>query len=547
MKKNKKEILIIFSFSILVMLPYFFLPYIMGHDTEFHVANINAIVKNLRFSHIFVQEPLPFIANNFGYGTRFFYPPLPHLTAAYITKIIGGNIILAMRLTQWLTIFFSGITSFFLVKKMFHNKKIALFSSFAYMTTPYHLSQIFIRDAFSEMFFTLSVPLILLGLFYLIEDNKKSFYICFVSGYTLAIYSHIAMSVYFTILILLTFFLIYKKQIFTKKNIFSLCGATVLILLLTSSFWLPLLEIKLKGKYGVFIPHYMVGKGSLQFSTLPLLDLFNFLKPHTFSGIRHYSSFFILLLGIGSFYLILKEKLWKEKIVQFILIFLCVSIIMVSKIFPWSIIPDILSFIQFPWRLTLMVSFAMIMLSCLFLQKIQFKKKFNFIFWGLSFLCLISSYYTVYHLDEKQIELQNINYNKGVGNQSEYLPKNTLEHMEYYENRSQEIIVKNGKSSIEILKNEVPDLLFKVESDRPLTLELPRLYYFGYKLYHNKEKIALKENEFGFIETDIKESGEYKLVFEKTPIMKISLFLSGLTLIFCFVFLYKAKYKMIKA
>lgn len=131
------------------------------------------------------------------------------------------------------------------------------------MTAPYHLAQIFVRDSFSEMFIPIAIPLIILGLLYLKEKRYKLFFLYFVGGYTLAIYSHLAMTIYFTLILIVSFFTIYFKEMFTKKNILYLVSASVIILLLTASFWLPMLEIKLKGSYGVFMPYYMTGKGDL--------------------------------------------------------------------------------------------------------------------------------------------------------------------------------------------------------------------------------------------------------------------------------------------
>ena len=205
MKKNFPIFFIIFLASIIIMIPTMQKEYFKGHDTFFHVANINALKDQISLTNPLAKEPLKEIARNFGYGTRLFYPPIPHLIAAYFTKIFS-NVKIGMRLTQWLTFFLSGLTFWLLAKKLFKNKKIALLGSILYMTAPYHLTEVFIRDAFSEMFIPISIPLIILGLLYLIEQNYFKFYLYFIIGYTLAIYSHLAMSIYFTIIIILTFF-----------------------------------------------------------------------------------------------------------------------------------------------------------------------------------------------------------------------------------------------------------------------------------------------------------------------------------------------------
>ena len=156
MKKKIKFILAIFIISIIIMLIDVHNGYIKGHDTDFHLATITAIVDQLSWDNLTVQEPLKYIANNLGYGTRFFYPPIPHLTAAYITKILSifnvENVAIGMRITQWITLFASGVTFYLLGEKIFKNKKIAMLLSLFYMTAPYHLAEIFVRDAFSETF-----------------------------------------------------------------------------------------------------------------------------------------------------------------------------------------------------------------------------------------------------------------------------------------------------------------------------------------------------------------------------------------------------------
>lgn len=181
---KKKYILAIFIFSIIIMIIGGCNGYIKGHDADFHAANISAISEKISLENLLVQEPLSKIAGDFGYGSRFFYPPLPHMMASYIVKILDvfgiDSISLGMRITEGMCFFASGITFFYLALKLFKNEKTALVLSFLYMAIPYHLTQVFIRDAFSEMFIPIAIPLIILGLLYLVENNYKNFLYCFV-------------------------------------------------------------------------------------------------------------------------------------------------------------------------------------------------------------------------------------------------------------------------------------------------------------------------------------------------------------------------------
>lgn len=548
MKKKIKYILTIFIFSIVIMLIDAHNGYIKGHDTEFHLANITAIVDQLSWDNLTVQEPLKYVGNDLGYGTRFFYPPIPHLTAAYITKLLTifniDNVAIGMRITQWLTIFASGVTFYLLGEKIFKNKKIATLLSLFYMTAPYHLAEIFVRDAFSEMFIPIAIPLIILGLLYLIEKRYRLFFICFVGGYTIAIYSHLAMTIYFTLILLVTFFVVYAKQIFTKKNILYLILASVLTLLLTASFWMPMLEIKLKGSYGVFMPYFMTGKGDLRFSTISILELFAFNKEIDYNYVRYHLQLFVTIMFFMSVFFIIKKKMWKEKLWIFLIVFTMLSAIMVTDVFPWYYTPDILQTLQFPWRLVIYISFGAIIISGICLKQIENKKYFHALCCGLLILTVIGTYVYTDHLDESQIDINNINNTKSMGNQAEYLPEKALKNREYFYNRSKDIIIQNGTGEVTKLLDDVPDLTFEVNTSEAITIELPRIYYMGYRLEINGQEIELTESDNGFLQATIKQSGIYSLTYEKTTIMKIANVLSIGTFIICIILIIKTKRKV---
>lgn len=541
MKKRIKFIIAIFIFSIIIMLMDVHNGYIKGHDTDFHLANITAIVDKLSWDNLTVQEPLKYIANDLGYGTRFFYPPIPHLTTAYITKILSifnvGNVAIGMRITQWLTIFASGVTFYFLGEKIFKNKKIAMLLSLFYMTAPYHLAEIFVRDAFSEIFIPVAIPLIVLGLLYLIENKHKRFFLCFVGGYTLAIYSHLAMTIYFTLMLLVTFFVVYFKQIFTKKNILYLLLASGVTLLLTASFWMPMLEIKLKGSYGIFMQYYMTGKGGLKYSTIPIKELFTFNREIDFHFIRYNLQLFTTILFFISLFFIIKKKLWKQKIWIFLMAFTTLAIIMITNLFPWYYTPDILQTLQFPWRLVIYIAFGAILIAGISLKQIENKKCFKMMSCLFLLLTVLGTYIYIDHLEEPQIDIHNINNEKCMGNEKEYLPEKAINNLKYFENRNKDIIIESGMGEITKILDDVPDLTFQVNTSETMTIELPRIYYMGYRLEINGQEIELTESDNGFLQATIKESGTYTLTYEKTWIMKIANIISLVTSIICIIIL----------
>ena len=137
------------------------------------------------------------------------------------------------------------------------------------------------------------------------------------------------------------------------------------------------------------------------------------------------------------------------------------------------------------------------------------------------------------------IDVNNLEYWYGLGYQKEYLPVNTANNIDYYDNRNHDIIIKEGETNIEIIDNDVPYLEFKVDNN--VTVELPRIYYIGYTLLdENNNKISFYENEYGFIEVKL-ESGTYKLDFTGTKYDELAKIVSIISIIGFGVFVWRKK------
>lgn len=114
MKKHFKSYIAIGMITIILMLPLFQNGYHSGHDTKFHIANVLAVKEQFQKGNL-TSPILPHIANNFGYGTRLFYPVLPHTVTAVISVLltpITSHVTNAFKIVHLLTIFLSAITMY---------------------------------------------------------------------------------------------------------------------------------------------------------------------------------------------------------------------------------------------------------------------------------------------------------------------------------------------------------------------------------------------------------------------------------------------------
>ncbi len=527
--KIDKKILIILLVAICIFASNLFGGYYKGGDTTFHLSHLLAYTASFSISDLFGGSILPNLANNLGYGTRLFYTPLGYNIVILIymfIKTFGFGIILAIKLSYLLTLFLSGLFMYMFTNKVFKNKWVSLLSAIFYMSFPYHILDIFFRDAISEVFFFTFVPLIFLGIEYLLENNYKKFYICFISGYTLAICSHLVLSIFLTGFVFLYLLLNYKK-ILNKKNICSLIISGILVLMLTSPFIIPLAEHMLNGNYMVFEYGFMTSKEAIMETTLNLQDIFYLpvAGDHLFYTFSYLGVLLLVIVLFNSSKNI-KNKATCHKFI--ILFFIC--LFMLTSFFPWNKLPTFLINIQFVWRLEIFICFFMSVLAALVIFLIKPNNQ-KIVVTLLATLSVMFSVYLVNLHDYENIDLEQIK-TSGIGETwgLEYMPVKAYYHRDYLLDRDNEVKVSDGEAEITNEQNNMPNLSFDIETDGA-TLELPRLYYLGYEITLNGEELNYEENDNGLIQIEVNESGTVVVEYTGTLGHKVALVIFGLAVI----------------
>ena len=527
MKKNLVYLGVIFVVAFFTMMPMFTSEYKSSHDTKFHLANIDSLTEQIKDDFLFPSKIVGRIGNDFGYGTELFYPPLSHYSTAYI-NVIFNNPVISIKIVHFLGLFLLGITMFFLAKRLSDNSEIGLLSAIIYMLFPYHLSNIYIRDALGESLFFVFLPLIFLGLYELFNDNLKKFYPLFIVGYVFAMLSHLIMTAYLTVIILVFLIVKYKK---TLKYLKPLIIAALFILTITSPYTVGLLQQKILGNYNVFVDGVMV-QGTWGNALNPF-DYILVFKNMGNSEIKFYIDIIVLIMLFLTFK---NYKKYNNKYYNYILVFGIVCFILSSQIFPWDILPKSLRLIQFPWRFVTFISLVVSLLAPLCLCNFKDKKVLSLI---LIIVMLLLAQPNLRQATNEVINVDNLEYWYGVGVQREYTPVNTVNNLDYYDNRSQDILIKEGEGTVNLIINKVPYLEFEVTGQ--VTVELPRLYYIGYTLIDsNNNKVNIYENEKGFIETKVSE-GTYKLDFTGTTFDKVASVVSFLSCLTLVVFVWRKK------
>ena len=123
-----------------------------------------------------------------------------------------------------------------------------------------------------------------------------------------------------------------------------------------------------------------------------------------------------------------------------------------------------------------------------------------------------------------------LNWNYGIGWDNEYFPVSYLKNNNYIKNRGYNVLC-DKQCNITTVDNNVPDMIFTYQDDEKITVEIPRIYYHGYRIISPKGKpIKYIENKNGFISFIIKEKGTYTVKYLGTHLEIITSIISKLTL-----------------
>lgn len=511
--KKRYIYLIITVVSLISIFPLLVKSNVLGHDTYFHLVNIDDITNNISLTN-----PLPKISTNIGnglgYGTHLFYAPLPHYIGGYINiifRMLDLGVDNCLVFIYLIVSILSGIVMYHFAYELTKNKYTSLISSIIYLLMPYRMGDMIVRSSFNEVFIFLFIPMILLSLNGLI--NNKKYLLLFVIGYTGLILSHLVIALY-TSLFIIVWAIIFYKQLLKKENILKTIKGILIVCMLVLPFLTLLLSQKTGGKYLIFLDDYM---SNIEYMNAFSLSIKSFLIPlNDYSWeVPQFINLLVIISFLVSIFFFFKEKK-KNKNITYLLILFIICFIMCLNIFPWNILPKFLYMIQFPWRLQTFITISISIIAPLCLNKLDNKnlKKTAIIF---SCLLIISEIPFIKSMMSYQYLLEpEINYNNGMGHSKEYLPVSTYQNIDYFNDRNKEIKCHNCTSSI--TKNNSKRMIFKIDTNDEQIIELPRIYYKGYELKDsNNNKIKFYENENGLIEF-VGNKNTYTLTY-KTPIL----------------------------
>ncbi len=518
--------------------------YIKGHDFYFHAASAEGMASGSVFD-VFTVKVYGVLSNELGYGEGLFYPPLAHIGAALIYKAINhfgiGGVYLAMRIAYFLIIFFAGVFMRKFILLVTKNKKAAMAATIFYMTFPYFLIDIIVRSAMAEATLFIFMPMILMGLYYLLHDQYRKFLIYFTIGCIGMVHSHLVMTLFFVILTIIGF-LPNILKFFKKKRILYFLLSAAVTALISLPFLLPMQEQRMHADYHVFEKNFMANINGVEMWRIPLSQYFSL-----HGQVINIPTFITFIGLVAVVYAVFRYKHIRTKenkaFLIFALVITAISFFCTTTLFSWRSLPETALLIQFPWRLLTFVALGVSIIVGFIVAKCKDGQVANVLIAivavsGLVGLSRVNTFAQGSLGPARPVSELHYTSSEII----DYLPTanpvlNTLHNYDFTNTYSHIPATNKDNVVVSDVWHKVPNMSFTVSGVTEETvITLPRIYYLGYKIEAeytdgSKEVLPYLMSEFGFIDIAISRDAKITVTYPGTRLQRASYWVAGTTIV----------------
>lgn len=467
------------------------------------------------------------LCNNFGYSWNIFYSPLTAYMSV-VFRIFNFSHVNCLKLCMFVIVLLSGITMYKFALRITKNKKLATLASIIYILAPYRITDMYIRTALAELASFIFIPIVFEGLYIIVNEEKKSYKLALGAAGLILTHQVIAM---YTAIICFIYLIVFFKKLKSKTVLKNIGVNLLFCILMTSFYWVGLLQHYLNTSYEVFVPGRMEREEVLIFYKAKFSQLFITNSEQTMIYAIGLLSVIGLVLTPIAYKKIPKEY---KKTYMFFLIAGIILIGMTLSIFPFEKLPQALTMLQFTFRLFTFTSFffAFVVATNFAILIKNFKTLDIVVLLTISILLLVPYKSKLdFNLQENEERLINgvrVTENTGrvhAGMASmEYLPTKAFKNLKHIANRKDEVIVlDNDEAVISDYTKQNSNMNCKILNvKKETTIELPYIYYLGYRVYANDQEIKYTESDNGLIQINIAQDSQIKVKYLGTNEMLIS-------------------------
>ena len=537
-KSFKKPIFIIIIVTLIVSSILLFDKILYSDDIYFHISRIMFVrdkILSLNLSNIYYFY-------GYGYGEGFFYPDF-FLYMPAVFNIFIDNIIV-YKIFILIINFCSIFTMYYCTKKITNSKNIGIICSIIYGFLPFRLSAIYISSQLGVAMAYIFFPIVIYSFFEIINGKNK--YILLALSMSAVILSHLLSSciLFFFLLMILLFNIKNVKK--NKKILLYLFYSSVITIALTAFFTFPMFEQILDQKFRFAYAGSDIHIYDRSLSIIDLFTEFNYFIPS-----KNYipPGIGIVLSTILLIFIINIKKCQNNTKIIFVVAF--IGLIFTTNIFPWRLFESYLKIFQFPWRLLAIVT-TLFVFGTAFLLKDMKITKFKYRYIILFITLLLTSFITIINIINIYIKKDSLSYYRKINNEylysiawGEYLPINyNIKNIFYGD--SYTIKYNNFKINSRynfkyniLFSNNIYQIYFYDNKKLHNYIELPIIYYKGYKILVNGKPVKIIKNKNGLIGMNLNsKKGKIIVYYSGTFIQSLSTIISML----CIMFLVVVKY-----
>lgn len=408
----------------------------------------------------------------------------------------------------------------------------------------YRAVDMFIRGSLAEVCAFIFIPLIIVGLYYVLYDNPKHWYWLSI-GFAGCFLTH---NISFALMVGFTFLFVCfaAKRLWTERSRFGyLILATVVTIGMVAYFLFPMLEQMMSDQ---FVLTTETISSDLSATTRSIVEVFLGLPYRKHDGVAGIGVIFILILVLR-----FSQKTGRFNLNQLtdqMYLFVILSIWAVTPLFPWSLVLKVLSplaMIQFSWRLFLMITIFLSLLGGIYAAKVMTSNRQKIRFYLITLMLLMIpfglnvgqqyvSYFYHTHVTKLMQPIDLSTYSIGLG---EYLPANV--DPDWIAQR-QEVITSNDEDIL--LSFDRSGLTLNVsyqEANQSAYLDLPLIYYKGYQT--DDDSLTVVKSDDGLVRVLLngQANGSFTISYEGTTLAQVTVFISLITVAGLAIYIVKAE------
>jgi len=482
----------------------------------------------------------------FGHGLPFFiyYAPLATYVAE-VPHLFGADLLQAVKVSYTLSLVLSAASMALFLSYLSKSYRfpashvtIALASA-AYVAAPYRMVDVYVRGSLAECWSFVWFPLILLGCHMLADERWRRGLVIGGLSYAALILSHNIMALYFTgVLCVYAIAVRETRQHLVRAAIMILVGQA-----LSAFFWVPAIaNMPLVGTEPVTMWATAKDVASHAVDWRQFFSRrwdFGLSVPGPDDGMSFAIGYIVAAVVVLPFVIADRnEKVSSRRLALVVLILIVLLVAAMTRIMPWSLVPALLRYIQFPWRLlaftTLFGSVAVFFALHGLLRwsgagsDTRLQALFHF---SLLLLILIlagpivkASSFRPGKVDRQYI-LERLKVEEGTGYigttaRSEYVPATAAEetldpawNQEHHSESHAEIV--EGTAAVTDWTRHGARYTVDFECDTDTTIAFQSYYFPGWRYWRDGVRCddEMKLGDEGFIHVAL-PAGEHHLVFE---------------------------------